>query len=787
MTDRGDPHARSGALRRRPSWLAVALSLTGVLLILWTLLIGFAATGVHLPALVAPFTQASSFWPAAGYLLLLGLFLVLFVQFRRQRRKSAQPISYLLTVVGIVAAVAAILGLFAYADCHADVPVLWQLYWTLELFVGIGLDHTHELDCPVWPTLAFQIARLLALGALFGGAVAALTVAARGHYSRGRLSLDPAARYFVGVDEMSLPLVAEALRDNGRKGRIYVVSPDPGSEVVAAVTALGAIHVDGFGDEPELLRRAVRTHWFSGGKRLLGLSEFACLSSDSDANLAFLEALLRVLHEDPRSTAAGSLPATERLAILVRIDEIHRGERWWRQQAQEMSFLHSPYTVDRIGVFDSTARRIVLSIIERSVGRPAVIVDGDNSTALAVVKHLAIESNWLAALAERHPERPPFRPHIVLTGPRAGEVARDAATLWDLSCVEISVHSDLAPWEVDRDSLSIDCLFAVLTDTTRGDYLRGERLAERLYAKGVWVVEATSSPVELVQWITDDPQMPTWEKGEGIVRMQPLILARSTVDLASTWERAARHLTQLYDPTTTASGRDYDPENLREVLNVGTVVRDQGLVWGPPHLAWRAGVCCDSAAAGGPHEPECVFDAMSRAERPVGSGGATEPPRTEVDTALENVLTTLRILGLSPWFQVARTGTLERAVRLTEPVSLETRRGIQVGSPGDWLVSDRGAQWVVSHEGLAESFAVSPPYRTEYTDLERVGEGMWARRAVAGETIAARGANSVAEDGDWVIREENLQWVVPRASFERGYRIFRGDPAPQPPVTRSAP
>lgn len=751
--------AARGPERARP-WVIAAMVVTGAALAGWTLLLGLAAQGVRLPGLAGTMTRTDSIGAAATYLMVLALFLATVVAFRRRRRTVTHDVSHLLTLVGIVAAVAAVLGLVSYGRCQADIPVLYEVYWTLLMFVGIARTHGEHLVCTGIPSLAFEIGRVLALTAVFGGAAAALTVVVRGPYSKGRLALDPAAQIFVGVDGQSLPLVAEALADPERSGGVYVVDPDPGSPVVAAATALGAVHVEGFGEEPELLRRALRRRWPQRG---IGLREFACLSADTDANLRFLDAFVAAVDEQ---IPPGHPTTAPRVSVRVRIDDIHRGERWWRREAQKMSFLHRPYTVDRIGLYDATARRIVIAMTARAVGRPAVVVDGDTAIAMAVVKHVAMEANWTAALHDRHAEVDVLQPHIVLTGERAPEVSRDALALWDLSGVTLSVQPDVTPWEVDRDALRVDCLFAVLTHDARSGMLHGERVADRLYAKGVWVVETAGAPVELVEWVTTSPGMDPWERGDGVVRVQPLVLAQSGLDQQSTWEQAAWHVAQFDRP-----GHHEDADrHLRDVIAVGTVVRDAGLVWGPAHRAWRAGLCCDSAAAGGPHEPGCLFAALCARQ----DGG----PEAAA-TGLGNVLTSLRILGLSPWFQVRRVGTIARADRLTETVSLDTNRGVQNGVAGDWLITDSGSRWVVSHEGFAASFDVRPPFLDHYTDLRRVGQGMWARRAVPGETVAARGAVSVAAEGDWVLREENISWVALRATFEKGY-AFAAPPTRDP-------
>lgn len=738
-----------------PGWLVLVLAGSAMLLVAWTLLLGLVAQGVTVPAAVRPVTATGSILAAIGYLLVLGLFLLAVVEWRHRRRPAGHEVSYVLPVLGIVAAVAAVLGLFSYARCHSDISVLYEAYWTLLMFVGIARNHAEEIVCAGIPSLAFQIGRVLALCVLFGGAAAALSLALRGPLSKNRLARDPAAKCFVGVDEQSLPLVAEAINDeDDGTGRVYVVDPDPAAPVVSAATALGAVHVEGFGDEPDLLRRAVRKPRWGAPRHPLGIREFACLSADTDANLAFLDALLAAMAD----AAPGDHPASgQPVAIRVRIDEIHRGERWWRQQAQQMSFLHRPYTVDRVGVYDSTAHRILSGIKERAVGRPAVVVDGDTSVALAVVKQLAMEANWSLMRHDQRPDLAPFAPHVVLTGAGAPDVARDARGLWDLTGVELTVRADLDPWQVDREPLAVDSVFAVLSDPDRGSVLHGERVAERLYAKGVWVVAQPGSPLELVEWIGSGRVGQSGQRDTSAVQVQPLVLAET--DRESTWERAARHVAQLDDPPG-------DPaEHVHDVLAVGTLVRDQGLVWGPPHGAWRAGLCCDTAAAGGAHELACLFAGLC-ADQPREPAAATR--------VLEHVLASLRVLGLSPWFRVTRVGTIERADRLTYSVHLDTNRGVQNGVAGDWLITDSGSRWVVSHEGFAASFDVTPPFRTEYTNLRRVGSGMWARRAVPGERVVARGAESLAADGDWVLREENISWVVPRQTFEKGYALATG-------------
>lgn len=784
------------------------LVVLGLLLGLWTLLLGGAAMGADLPAPFAAMTAPSSLPAALGYLVLLTGSLAVAVIRPRDLPRGGGPNEHLWTVTGSVAAVAATLGFFAYARCDADLPVLWHMYWVLQLFLGFLVDPGVAATCPVFPSLAIQIARLLALVALFGGAAAAMTLVLRGRYSKGRLAWDPAARYFVGVDEQSFPLLASALTDVSRTGRVFVVSPDPTSDVVATARSLGAVHLDALGDETEILQRALRRPWFSDRQHAFGLSQFACLSADADINLARYRELVRLLAPDTQ--VANEL--RDDLAITIRIDEVHRGERWWREQAQAMSFGHAGFTVDMVGVFDSTARHIVNRIRTEAVGRPAVIIDGDGSTSLALLKHLAREASW-AELLSGFTGQQEFSPTVVLTGEGADEVERDARFLWNLDALDIRADPGAVAWHVDRRGLGADCLFAVLGGADQDGYLVGERIAQRLLARRVWVVEAASSPIDFAPTANLRRSQPLGEAAFEVVQRQPLAIAESLQDRLSTWELAAWHVAQLYEPRnpqlrqrpTAQAIRD----NLRPVLNVGSLASERGLAWGPAHRAWRGGLCCQEGMDGGGHDPDCLFDQICAQEHSdwrrqrEGEGWTYGPEKLDAPVrrspliiewaalpepgpggefatrdgtyrTVENVLEVLRVLGLSPWWRSTRVGVVESAIRLDRPVRVETARGTQQGDVNDWLLRDAGDEWVVDHESFATHYEVGECSAREYSNVRRADTSFMTRPATTGEIVECRDSSMTALQGDWIALEAGQQWLIPGDTFQRSYRLANG-------------
>lgn len=798
-------HRDSPGIARLPATLVLMLAAA---LGIWTLLLGFAALGIDLPDALVPLTAPSSLAAALGYLLLLAALVMAVLVRSRDPRRGGLVNSHLLTVSGVIAVIAATLGAFAYAGCEPDLPVLWHAYWVLELFVGFVIDPATAQTCPVFPSLAIQIARLLALTALFGGGAAAFTLALRGRFSQGRLAWDPAARYFVGVDEQSFPLLAGEVTDKSRRGRVYVVSPEANSQVIATARSLGAVYVDGLGDDPQILQRALRRPWFSGRHNVVGLSQFACLSSDTDANLALFRELAKLLSDSLNERGAGE----ERLAITIRIDEVHRAECWWRQHAQAISFGHSAYTVDIVGLYDSTARHIVNSIRTDVLGRPAIVVDGDNSMALALVKQLAREASWGSLLRDLT-EETELKPLVVLTGEWADEVERDARSLWDLDALELRAVTGIAAWQVDRDGLGADCVFAVLSDTGSDGYLHGERTAERLRARRVWVIRPIGSSLSWTPRVyaemTDRPAESQCE----VVRIQPLAIAESREDRLSTWELAAWHVAQLYEPhNTTLRAKPTQAsihDNLRAVLNVGSLARQQGLTWGPAHRTWRGGLCCRAGKVGDGHDPDCLFDRLCAQEhaawrRQRESEGWTygptklDPPVSQspliVDWAdlsepgkasgiatrygtyrtVEDVLEVLRVLGLSPWWLVSRTGAVQSAIRLDREIAVPSSRGTQRGKVGDWLLRDGIEEWVVNHEGFARHYDVGASDSREYNNVSRVGVSLLARPAMVDESIESYGASMKAQDGDWIARDAGVQWLIPGPAFERSYRLSRG-------------
>lgn len=384
---------------------------------------------------------------AFGYLLVLALWLTSYVN--RGREPGATTLgksSDLWHAAGGLALITFVLGALSTLRCSGEeVPVLTQLYWALELFVGNQPGVVPTDVCRNWPPLAIEIARVTGLLAVFTGAAAAVLQALHARWSHSLLRRDADAYCFAEIDKESLPLVREASLRTGRSGRIYVIDPNPDDAAVVAAAAMGAVFVRDHSWDEDLIRLAISPSWRTKLLRRpnpMGLRGFSLVSANEESNLrAFRELTTQLDTPTPpevrelrrrekkekrgkedskdgeRTEPAGGWPAqrdhanhsgrvempADRIRVRVRIDDIHRAEQWWRHQATDYTFASAKYEVDCVGLFDATARDIVGQIeseTQRLVSGsmtpqeaddlpgPVVIVDGESQLALALIKHV---------------------------------------------------------------------------------------------------------------------------------------------------------------------------------------------------------------------------------------------------------------------------------------------------------------------------------------------------------------------------------------------------------------
>ncbi|MGB7982980.1 MAG: hypothetical protein WCF36_19525 [Candidatus Nanopelagicales bacterium] len=119
----------------------------------------------------------------------------------------------------VLAAVTIVLGVAAYWPCDSNVPVIGQLGWTLQLFVGAVEEYAPGAKCANSDLPGFQAARTLGLLATFVGAMGAGLIAARGPFDRLRAGLSGDVDVVVGLDLSALELVRVLLAENHERPR----------------------------------------------------------------------------------------------------------------------------------------------------------------------------------------------------------------------------------------------------------------------------------------------------------------------------------------------------------------------------------------------------------------------------------------------------------------------------------------------------------------------------------------------------------------------------------------
>jgi hypothetical protein len=403
-------------------------------------------------------------WFAAVFLALWASVVALYRWPRRNR-----PMALALLAVGILALLAAALGLASYLPCTTDgVRVLGALTGVVLLFVGstesaaLGPDAAGACAGPV--PLAFQLARFLAIAATFAGATAVAFSVSRQQVDRLLAKFSRDVDVVTGLDATVLPLLKALVEERDRlrrrpdwydptwrervlrrpRPRVVLVHENRTDPLLGAARALGALVLHADPSSPDSLRAVIAL-----GRRVT-LRRLFAVSADQEANLAVADAAGRVLEEVARASAPRRRWPREFVPrITVRFDD-PREARAWRLHR----LASADWFLDALSVDDLIARAVAGRLVQERAEH--VVLAGDSPLTIALLDELAWRRWCWAERASAAPapsaEDEWFLRSVLLVGDRADRVRRE----WEAHRAPCSAGEDVAAapdgdWEEAAD------------------------------------------------------------------------------------------------------------------------------------------------------------------------------------------------------------------------------------------------------------------------------------------------------------------------------------------------
>jgi len=223
--------------------------------------------------------------------------------------------------------------------------------------------------CAAQPPLAFQLGTVVCPAATLVGALAVAAVLWHQPVDRLRARLVRDAVIVTGLDEMTIPFLAELAR-TGRPASIVVIEPDGAHPLLDDARATGARVMIGQPALPRVLLPVIAGNRGCALRRLYALRENV---SENEAVLAAAKACLRRYRPDP-----------ERQPHLVaRIDDPRHADHW-RGAHIGVSPL---WLEDALSPHESTACALADQLARTGARR--VLLAGDSTLALAILRELA--------------------------------------------------------------------------------------------------------------------------------------------------------------------------------------------------------------------------------------------------------------------------------------------------------------------------------------------------------------------------------------------------------------
>jgi hypothetical protein len=283
-------------------------------------------------------------------------------------RRLQPKVVGLATVVAMVV-IGGVLSCAALTPCRGGQTESAVVGWMLDLYVGN--PPTFALGaCTSTPSLAFQLAGPVSLGATLTGALAAAAVLWRQPLGRLRARLVADATVLVGLDALTMPLLQQLARTR-RPASIVVIEPDPGHPLLEEARATGARVMIADASLPQVLLPVL-----AAAGRSCALRYLYALRQDAAENEAILAAASGILER--------YRPDPERQPHLIaRIDDPRHADHW-RGRHSGTSAL---WFEDALSPLESTACALVNQVC---AGRPRqLLLCGDNTLALAILLELA--------------------------------------------------------------------------------------------------------------------------------------------------------------------------------------------------------------------------------------------------------------------------------------------------------------------------------------------------------------------------------------------------------------
>lgn len=691
------------------------------------------------------------------------------------------------TVIAALVTMSAVLGLSSYWGCHdANHPAFFTpLMATAQLVKGSTSDFSvGGRTCPTPTPVGLELARIVALAAIFTGLGGVVVGVFRSQVDRLRANLADHVTAIVGVDDDSQSMISAVARTLDRRSTLVVIT-GAGDDRVQRARRQGArvVLVD-FNTPSTLVSLRLWRH----------LGRLYLMARDPAVNLLWLDLISRRLAE---------LDHKQRLPLIVRIDDPWLAKAW---RAQQFGGSDTRWAADVVGKYEVTAGRLLDGII--ATGRTKrVFVCGTSQLTLALCADLTRRA------LERDFHTPPGAaplPALTLVERDADEYLRDhefyrrqAGFVSEGPTIDAVAEAPTVPTmlrlvgDTDPESSAV-----ILVETVAATI--GTRLAARFPEMPVYASDLNTS-------IADDAVQVV-----GRLQSYSLVLDSREGQIQDAWERAARLIHERYvatlDPEAPRSpaampwdelSEFYRGSNRRQVRNalwmVEQIAGHTWNTWGTPPEQLSGREMADSpplqqlalmgfdrhsvlSMAKAEHEDWCRYyrrngwkygpkrDDARKIHDKLVDWSVVEAKPDLLNAAVRSLAATLwslRQLGYRSrplWQTFVRVGTVNAEQR-SLPWTWQSDSGQTMrADAGDWAVQQDGKVWSVRDD----------IFRATY---EADGDGRWrrkgtvqARPAQPGETVNTLEGPTTAADGDWVVRGAGgEQWPVPGAEFARRY------------------
>jgi hypothetical protein len=641
--------------------------------------------------------------------------------------------------------------------------------------------------CPHPTPVGLELARIVALAAIFTGLGGVVVGIFRSQVDRLRANLAESVTAIVGVDDDTQSIISGVAKTLDRRSTLVVVT-SAGDDRVQRARRQGArvVLVD-FNTPSTLVSLRLWRH----------LSRLYLMAPDPAINLLWLGLISRRL---------SGLPHKQRLPLIVRMDDPWLAEAW---RAQQFGSSDTRWAADVVGKYEVTAGRLLDGII--ASGRTKrVFVCGTSQLTLALCADLtqrALERDFYTP-----PGAVPL-PALTLVERDAEEYLRDhefyrlqAGFMSEGPVIDAIAEAPTIPTMLKligdaEPATSAVILVAVDAATTAA------RLAARFPDTPIYASDLNTS-------IADDSVQIV-----GMLQSYSLVLDTREGQVQDAWERTARLIHERYASTTDPEAprspaampwaeldEFYRGSNRRQVRNalwmVEQIAGHTWNTWGSPpaQLSGRdmtglspleqlalMGFDRYSAMsmARAEHEDWCRYyrrngwkcgsprDDSRKIHDKLLDWSVVESTPELLNAAVRSLagtLWSLRQLGFRSrplWQSFTRVGTVTAEQRNTRWTWKSDAGDTMRAAAGDWAVGGDGKLWSVRDDIFRETY-------------EPAGAGQWrrkgrvlARPASPGETVNTLEGPTTAAGGDWVVRGTNgEQWPVPGDEFARRYAEF---------------